>query len=601
MKKKIIFFLIVISTFCELFFIHKEASGQMRVAYPRRFSVTGLIELTYKDYSTEVSDGRHGKYDYSVLQQRYSLGLKGYVYDPRLIVFSTRVTFVDERMLKSTSNFKYNSKDMIYEISAIFLPYRPISLTAYAERSDYTLKGLNGGRPYDYIINNYGALLGINLRKYPSISLEYYHLDITPTGTQINKTKTENDTYSLHIRGKLNFLRTDYGLNLGISDISSPVGHQENKYIDISANTSLKIASLLNMFRYQDTDFSKSYGFYSNLQFSQGVRFFHEYMYSYDQSKDIVEDQTIKSVRHDLTGFYRYRFTNNFTSSLTVNYGQSKLEKDKWKYYAVGATLTYSRPIKNYHFASYYRFGLKNDEKKGDYQEHTINLELTTRKLRWGKIYTSYSFTFLKGTFKFEEQLPFGFNFIDDMAQEILEGKYTSTSHAFAIGARGRALRKLTWSLEAEYLYSRSITVRPKTGSFNNFGEPGSDILTVERKRKFYVLVGELFYPFGRGAMLNLRSGYNFGELDSKSTDKMFYELKLNWTISRRLNLIAWWRQAWYKVEGSIDRKTKEYNVTCNYLRGRTYFTAEYWVQNEEEDSANRKYTRFLLKVRRNF
>lgn len=596
-KIRVILRLLAILILFELFFVHTETFAQMRLVYPKKFSISGLIELTYKDYSTETSNGHDHKSSYSVLQQRYSLALKGYIYHPKLAVFTTRVTFIDYKTLSSTSVLKPETKSLIYEMSAIFLPYRPVSLTTYAMRSAFTVGGLPTN-PYDNTIMNYGALLFINLRKLPSIRFEYYHLDVTPQGSQQNKKKTKNDSYYLNIKGTLNPIRTQYSLNFGFSNISTAIAERKTKFADIYANTGFKKFSLINFFHYYDQEISKTLGIYSNLQFNRGKRFLHDYYYSYAKFEETFNDTTTNRVKHDIRGFFSYRILTNLNSSLSLNYGLNKDEDGKWKYYAISTALNYSRPVKSLYLVSFYRFIVKNDEKLGKFNEHLISLDLTTRQFRWGRLFTSYNFTILDGMFKIQpsqESVDFG------IQEEPQEGKYKTTTHTLIIGTRGRAFTRASWSAEAEYIHSDSTKERPKKYfDYSDFSD--SDILKTERKRNYYVLVGEIMYPLGRrGANLNLRTGYNFGESDSKEFKKLYYELKLILPIARRLSLSSWWREAWYAIGGNPDRKVREYQILVNYGRGQLRLSVEYWVTVEEEETRKREDTRLILKAKRFF
>jgi hypothetical protein len=89
-KRGILFLLILIIV--ELFFFRTDSFAQMRALYPKRFSLDGFVELKYNDYSVTTSSGRRSSY--SFLTQRYSVGIKGYVYDPRLIVFTAKATLL---------------------------------------------------------------------------------------------------------------------------------------------------------------------------------------------------------------------------------------------------------------------------------------------------------------------------------------------------------------------------------------------------------------------------------------------------------------------------------------------------------------------------
>jgi hypothetical protein len=484
---------------------------------------------------------------------------------------------------------------MTYEFTAKFLPYRPVSLSIYYMRSNFTYDGLNSYTPYDSTINNYGALLGINLKKFPLIRFEYNHIDITE-----NDRGTSNDTYYLYIHGDSSKLKTQYSLSLGLIYANNAHESFTTKLADIYAHTFFNRFSLTNSAHYYDTTASKGYGIYSDLAFNRGYRFDHDYSYSYEHSENTFDGKTLKTDKQEIKGYFSYKILSNLLSSLDLTYGKTDIEGEKSKYHALSASLNYSRPIKNLYLVSFYRFFLRDDDRKGNYKEHTFHLDLTTRQLKWGgRIYATYYFEMLDGTFKFDT---FDSEDLATLNEEPMEGKYDSKTHTFVLGAQGSAFRRATWNLELEYVDSTSNKKRPKVTFDYSDDLSASDILETTHKKKYYVLLGEMMYPFRtRGATLNLRTGYNFGELDSIDYKKLFYEVKFNFPLSRRFHLSSWWRESWYKIGDAFDRKIREYNINANYTRGKFYLYAEYWVIEEEEDSNKRKDRRLILKGKRYF
>jgi len=591
--------LFLLIAFGGVFPFAKECSGQMTTVYPRRFSFNGVVELIYKDYAIKTkSNGKTTENSFSTFEQRYTLGVKGYIYHPKLAVFSTRVTFRDQKMIKTTSSLKPESKNLIYELQAVFLPYRPISLQTYAMVSDSTVTGLNGN-PYDSRITNYGTILGMNLRNWPLIRLEYYHLNIKPTGSQTNKEETTNNSYYLNIRGLFSKLSTQYSFHLGYLDIQTPSDEKQSIFASLYTRTNFRVLSLTNYFRYHDQGDSKLFGYYSTIDFTTSERFYHSYNYLYEHSEEKLFKTTTKKEKQEVKADFSYRFSFNLLTSLSASYGSLKEDNKKGDYYAATGALNYSLPIKQHYFVSYYRLHLRDNEFKGKFIEHSGSIELTSKNYRWGRLYISYNITRTNGTFKIVNTTDIGDGFI--IEEEPEEGKYKATTHYLVLGLRGRLFRKASWSAEAQYVNSHSTTKRPKRFfDFSEFDE--SPILETERKRNYYLFLGEIFYPLGiRGSNVNLRSGYSHGEIDSKATSKIFYELRLTVPVSRRLALASWARQAFYKIEGNADRETKELQVIAYYRRGQIFLSAEYWLLISAENDRTRNDRRFILKAKRQF
>jgi hypothetical protein len=577
----------------------KDSHGQMRTAYPKRFSIDGVVELIYKDYSIETkSRGRTTESNFTTFEQRYTLGLKGYIYHPKLIVFTTRLTFRDQKMIETTSSLKPDAQSLIYELQTVFLPYRPVSLQTYTTVSDYTFKGLHGN-PYDTRITNYAAILGINLRNWPKIKLEYYHLNITPTGSQDNKEETTNNSYHLNIRGTYSKLRTQYTFTMDYMDTQAPSDKRQDFSSSLYTRTDFKLLSLTNYFRYLDLEDLDLFGYYATIDFKTSGRFYHTYNYLYEQSKEKLIDRTINEDRQEVRADFNYRFSFNLSTALSATYGLLENDDDEGDYYAVSFWLNYSRPIKQHYFVSRYALRLRDNDLRGKYTEHWGNIEFTSKNYRWGRLYMSYNITRIDGTFKIiDTSMPEDEFAIEETPEE---GDYNATTHYLVLALRGRMLRKASWSVEAEYINSHSTTKRPKR-SFDSVDESESPILVTKRDRDYYLFLGELFYPIGiRGSNINLRSGYSNGEIDSKSTSKLFYEVKLNVPISRRLLLASWVRQAFYKIEGNPDRDTTEVQVIANYRRGNLFLSAEYWLLITEENNHTRNDRRIILKAKRQF
>jgi hypothetical protein len=566
----------------------------MRSEYPKRFSFFGVAELTYKDYTSGTNGG---KSSYSSLEQRYSIGGKGYIYHPKLAVFNAQVTFDDYKGLASTSNFNPSSRSMNYDLSVTFLPYRPVSLTTYASRTDYTGFGSNG-----LTAMNYGGVLSANLKGLPSIKIEYSHSNVTSDLSQ----QTSSDYFYLNIRGHLKALKTQYGFDFGVSDSTSENQKWNTKFISFSTDTHFKKFSLASYFQYynqESQDSSKLLGMYLNLIFDQWDRFLHEYYYTYEHIEDTLYNIKTSSDKYELRGVFNYRILRNLSSSVFLNYGLLKDNEGHFKYYAVSAALNYSRPVKSLYLISYYRFILRNDEQLGNFTEHELKLDITTRKFKWGRMYASYNLLIMNGTFNISDNTQLqDVEGLDQTGGEVLQGNYKGTTHTFIFGLRGNVFRTASWSIETEYVNSISNKTRPKIN-------PGSDeldslqpnILT-ERKSNYYIFVGELMYPLGkRGSSLALRTGYNTGESDSRKVSRYYYELKAVLPVSRRLQLLAWWRQSSYRIEANPNLNVREYNILANYRIGRLYLSAEYWVRDEDETGIARHNTRLLVKAKRYF
>ena len=158
----------------------------MVTGYPKKFHFSGLVQLQYRSYSFETSfNGRSYNSSYSQLEQHYNLNLDGYVYHPRLIVFTSSIYF---NYLKSLSGVDMTGKDLGYNLFATVLPYRPVSLELFAAREHFSFEAATSILP-DRTMNHYGAHLKIKLEKREALKyvrLSYEHWDYITEGISDN-------------------------------------------------------------------------------------------------------------------------------------------------------------------------------------------------------------------------------------------------------------------------------------------------------------------------------------------------------------------------------------------------------------------------------
>jgi hypothetical protein len=588
---------IILIIFDQLFLSQSKAYGQMQVEYPKRFSFSGLVELTYKNYNTEIKNRRDTTSGYSVLQHKYSLAAKGYIYHPKLAVFSTRVTFFYNDMFNSTSSFEPDSKNITYELNTVFLPYRPVSLTTYAIVNDFSVDSFKWGNPLDNKIINYGGTLGIYLKGYPSIRLDYYHLEVIPTGSQKSKGTSINNSYYLMIKGTWLKIKTQYSVNFGFLDIHNANTTLQSKYVDLYTNTAFSKFGWINFLRYTDQTNMKSYGIYTNLQFNRWQKIFSDYSYGIEHQESTLKNKTSTTDKQELRGSLSYRFNPTLQASISLHYGNIKNDDGKSRFNTVSIGLHYSRPIKSNYFAAFYRFSIRDDTLRISYSEHTASLQLTSKSYKWGTFFATYYFTALDGTFKFR---------VGDDAElgltgEIKKGTFSSITHNFVLGLRGRVLKRATWIVSAQYIHSSSKKSRPV--DFVDYNDLlNSGMLEVEQKKDYCILVGEIFFPVGRrGTMLTFRTGDDFGTIDSRSFERKYYEIHVNWPVARRIHVTAWWRESWYDVANIPLRKVRDYSILADYRIGKIFFNGEYWVRQEMQESHFKRDIRLILKGKRYF
>jgi len=609
-QKKLIFSLLFVIIVC-CFMVHTTPTeAQMREEYPQRFRLYGLIELSYRNFEIKIkSSGPSRTMGNQTLRQFYQLGMEGFIYHPRLAVFDATIGYNKTKWVPDQGNYDVESKNIQYDIKTTLLPYRPIALDLFARKIDYT----NDWTQPDIFVDTssllYGARLRMNLKRLPSMRLEYYHktYELIRNIKSQDIEKFKEDRYTFDIRGHLHFWNTRYQ---GLIDYSERSRRDWNISV---LNARLSLSSALtkkiffyNAFSYSKSDSSKMFSFASSLYFLPTERFNHQYGYQlfdaenkFEGSPDQgIEGKTTKTTTDSVYGAWGYRFTSRLTSSAALRFTKNQENETKWDTEGLSFSISYGRPISRLNLASYYRLFLRRDERRGDFDEHQIELNMTTTRFGLGIVYANYSFLYLDETMKYQA---IGDEYSYDASSELLQRTSKSFTHLFRTGIRGRlpgkARGRAYWNLEAEYFHSDTNGQRPARIT-DEFGF--SEVITedFERKIRNFTLTADLSYPFRRGITVNFKAGFITGKSDSLNRTVYYYESSLNYPISRRLSCRAFWRQIWTQYDNSPDREESDFHVTANYVMGRTFISFEGRLRRIS-DKGDRLDRTLYLKLRR--
>ena len=621
---RIFIVLFVLIQFMSMTLCSGEGSAQMTAQYPRKFNFSGVIELSYTDYFFELpsASGKKNEYHTSFLQQRYGISAGGFIYHPRLAVFNAGIRFTDNRQLANVGGGKTNSQTLGYNLLLTFLPYRPARLALYAGNTDYTIRPIGSfinplwERTHDINHHYYGARLSILRHPYPFVRLEYRHEEHDLFSTSRNAGTVVSDRYTLDVRGNMRFWTTSYQLLLEYYEFSSPSLTYAAERVRLNVRSLLRPGIILyNSFIYTDVDFSKLLSLSSNLTIDHRTKIFNQYyMYRFIKSEKRFEGlksqgikgRTYKQTINSLTGSWTYRFTQRYIegllSSLSLNYGLRDENNEDSKFYGINFTLSYGRPYLGLNFAPRYRLLVRKDDLRGQLLEHNLLLDIVTKNLRWGTIYSNYSFTRSKEISRYKHFLgdpEFGFTDF-----EIQETKTDSLIHSFRTGVRGRVpgqfLSRAQWNLEAEIFHSDSTIEKPRRESFffDEFSFFESDIEKLERKIRRYSLISNVSYPAG-WASIFFGSGYSIGKTNDRELKRFFIEQRIQYPVLRNLYVHLKWKELWEKISDYPTRRVDEYSISADYRIGRTTLTATGSVLRTETDRAEIYFRRFFLMLRR--
>ena len=584
------------------------AYAQMRVEYPNRFRLSGIVELSYRNYYVETSSGSY-TIDRSnqTFRQYYKLGVEGFIIHPRLATFYASISYNDTRFHPEKGQ-NVTTSDIGYDILTTFLPYRPVALDLYARKIDYTFN--YAGDPVDTTSLLYGARLRMHKRNWPSIRLEYYHWEYDLLRYKTTTDKRIEDRYILDVRGSLNLWATKYQLYVDHLSIEHPEFEDTILSARLSTNSILrKSIYWYNWFSYVESDFYKMVNFSSSLYFPSGRRFQHNYLYEHLQSENEltgsedlgIENKTNELKTESVVGTWGYRFTERLTGSLSLRYTKNDQNGTKWDAEGVSASVGYARPISWVRFSSYYRLFLRKDERRGDLDEHILEVNLSTSRFRWGILYSRYYFSYIDETQKYLERT--GADDFFDEEEVFLQRTAKTYIHSISIGVRGklpgRAMGRAYWNVEAEYFQSDTSGEKPRRFSEDDFFE--EDISQYEEydfKVRQFELTGNVCYPLRRGIALNFRTSLLTGETNNRSRTTYYYEGTVTYPVSRRFGFLALWRQTWTQIESYPDRDERRAELKADYRLGRTYISFEGWLRQVIADGE--RLDRILyLRVRR--
>ncbi|MDQ7787207.1 MAG: hypothetical protein RDU01_06325 [Thermodesulfovibrionales bacterium] len=581
----------------------------MRAEYAQKFRLFGLVELRYTDFHVETtSSGSTISRGSTTFQQYYKLGAEGYIYHPRLAVFTASIAYNDTKF-NPERGINVTTKDFTYDITTTFLPYRPVAFDLYARKIDYTFN--LAGDPVDTSSNLYGARLRINKRRWPATRVEYYHWDYELLRFGNTTDKVTEDRFTLDVRGRLNPFSTKYQLMAEHTSISKP--HFNDKILNARINFSSILRPgiyFYNWLSYIKSNYYKNFSFSTNLYFTPWKRFQHNYSYEYIKADNELqgnqelgaERKTIKTKTETILGSWGYRFTERMSSALSLRYTRNEENGVRWDAEGISTSIGYARPISWMKFASYYRFLLRQDERRGNFQEHNVEINVSTSKFRWGILYGMYVFNYIDETQKYMQKTGAD-DFFDEDA-EMLEKTSETFTHLFRLGVRGRIpgreLGRAYWNVETEYFKSDTSGRRPARVYDEYLGSSGAAYEDYDLHFSQWSVTGNLSYPFRRGIVLTFKTGYRMGESNDKKRTSYFYESRLVYPISRRLGIVSWWRHVFTELEGSQNSEERLFQIEADYKLGRTYIVFEGRIRNILNDGE--RYDRILtLRARRSF
>ena len=410
--------------------------------------------------------------------------------------------------------------------------------------------------------------------------------------------------------GSFRFLHTIYLGLFRYVDFSSPAVSYKSKEMQLNFRSDItRGVSWQNTFNYSDIDYSKLLSVGSNLNIRRNEIFNQYYAYQFYRSEHHfagnetqgIEGIDTKQTINSLAGSWTYRFVNGPVSSLSLNYGTEVDNDEKAKFYGINFSVSYGRPLLGLSFSPRYRFLFRKDDLRGQLLENNLELNLVTKNVSWGTVYSNYSLTVSNEKVKVREATTD--EFAADEEPVMKETRIDSIIHLLRAGLRGRApgkkLSRAVWNIEAQVFISDATIKRPLPESASDEG--GDETIkteTIKRNIRRYSLLGNLAYPTG-WASIFFSTGYSIGESNGRSLRRFFYEERIQYPIFRNLTVLARWKQLWENIQDTPSRRVDEYDLTAEYRIGRTTLRAEGSVLRSKTDTVDIYVRRFFLKLRR--
>ncbi len=586
----------------------------VKARYSLRFS--GLIELNYKDYNTETKYmGNKFKSSSQTFEQKFRLRANGFIYHPKLLNYFAEITFNNSKTkYKAADDSTWNARDISYTLSTTFLPTRPVSLDVFATRSYNKMDGVTVFDG-DSVSNFYGARFYSTLKKFPNIRIEYSHWDYSTDrmtgkraydeflgGFDIIKEKVEYkfsiDKLDTTLSGNWNAIKTKYFLVYSLSKYSYPNRDFSSTRITLNTKTQFnKGNSLWTAFQYYKIDTSRLISFSADYKPQPLKNIYHDYNFEFTSSKS--GEQT--SDRYTLAGIWRYRISNRIFARANMRIQYGTVNDDDRYAYKLDTTFNYGKPYKIYDFNALYNFILSQEKNSNDlsFMENSLDLNLSTRKYKWGKIFAGYRFSYR--TFKYSFNSPYE-------TESDLGDNSSTVEHKARLGSHVRGPWKASWSVELEARFMDSSG--NKLNSFESvwLGESQN-----AKKIRHYTASCHFRYPILKRGSIILSGSYTTGQTNSQDIRKYNYEGRFNYTFFRGLNFTAWWREefrskGWWNTgilttnrEFYTDTRTRDYEFDLYYTWRQMFFSLELTSTKLDEGYAISETRRFNLKASRTF
>lgn len=609
-------------------------SAQIRWEQAQRYRFYGVVDFSYKNYNEEVNGVKGDEKSYGM---QYRLGLSGYIWRPRLAIFSSDVSFA---MVKQTP--KSDDRNLGFSFNAIFFPITRFPLFLSASRYTSNLDG-NLGYNNTTTSTQYSANWYYSSLTHKTFEIRHLHLINDTDYQSTGKVKNVFDYLSISLRGSPYFdrrsLYNNFRNNNRNSNSNMPKKNNDNSD-DNSEDEGKDVGK--NNVNLKNNVNSKNLGSSTSLENRLGISWGVQYELQNHKTDSASLSETEKSQRLSL--FASRDLFNFFSAHSDLVFYKTDTDKDTY--------LTFNLYRQTEKFYSYNSYAFSNlddqDVKSTTHDIRTSNIYHYSKELTFnGNVtYNRYTKQNEATITKYEADLGANYNYAYakhfDAAiltayagtglTSSMNSNTKSSSHSYAVylgyGSRYETYQKTNGLFSYTY-YADLVGTADSKGSLHDSLTIGVSASRAFRKfsitssanigytiNKPHEGVSSNGLSFGLNAGLYARptrystfsatAQYSATRSDSSTYNTLTLIENLNINLYRNLDLNVAATQIATSSDStnSLDRTTTTYNqilTSLNYRIRKLYLHGEYNISSQDDNGSIIKKRVIFLRATRPF
>ncbi|MEW6109616.1 MAG: hypothetical protein AB1632_10685 [Nitrospirota bacterium] len=574
----------------------------------QRYKFYGGVEFSYRNY-TEERNGVTTR-DETAFMQRYSLGLSGYIWRPKLIIFSSDVSF-----MIYNQDPKNDSRNINFGFNSVVFPRTRFPLILFASRSTTTFDGYLGSGN-DTTSTNFGARWGYTTLTNKKLILSYAHSTYDIKGDGSGDSTTVLDTFIVdfqsapyldrrklysNYRNNRNLNLNNYNNNYNNYNNNGNSGNNANNNsnnndarkkikLDLGLGITWGLTYEFQNYKTDDsmtsTDGEKShrlrlhasrdiwrlFSAYSelvlykqedvkNMYLTINLKRQTERFYSYNNYNfSSLDDGKIKSTRHDIRTQNTYWHTKNLTFTAGASYNRYKQEgSDTSENYDMNLGVNYVKYFPSHVMQVYANTAFSPSSSTEDSYSAGYGIRFESLP----KIYKSFTYKY--------------------------SGAYTGT-----YDSKGDITNKIELDADAIRNFKRFTLISSAGLDYYMNSNEGSS----ESSGFTFNIQTNLYTRLTNYSTLSIKAQYILGRTSNASSHSLLLEERLNFILYRNLDLSVSALQRMNSSDGS-DYKYYEVLTSLNYRLRKVYLHGEFNISNEDDNGTKIKKRTIYLRLTR--